>query len=83
MFWVSFWSDQFFKAYCYIFQKQQGKIVSKYETYGLPFSFLRFDWKKHNLESLQQCHQRIYHVDTVLKTGGNTRSMFTALLSCL
>lgn len=83
MFWVSFWSDQFFKAYCYVFQKQQGKIVSKYETYGLPFSFLRFDWKKHNLETLQKCHQKIYQVDAVLKTGGNSRSMFTALLSCL
>lgn len=83
MFWVSFWSDQFFKAYCYAFQKQQGKIVSKYETYGLPFSFLRLDWKKHDLETLQKCHQKIYQVDVILKNGGNSRSMFTALLSCI
>jgi len=83
MFWVSYWSDQMFKAYCYIFQKQQGKVVSKYETYGLPFSFLRTDWKRHDLALLQQCHQKIYQIDMILKSGGNSRSMFTAVLSFL
>ena len=83
MFWVSFWSDQLYKAYCYTFQMQQGRIVSKYETYGLPFSFLKFDWKKHSLEHLQKSHQKIYQVDFALKNGASGRTMFTALLNCL
>jgi len=83
MFWVSFWSDQLFKAYFFISQMQKNKIVAKNETYGLPFSFLKVDWKKHNLAELQACHQKIYHIDNSLKNGASGRIMFTALLSCL
>jgi hypothetical protein len=83
MFWISFWSEQFFKSYCYIFQQQQQKIVSKFETYGLPFSFLKSDWKKHNLKTLQKNHQKIYEVDALLKNGIHHHLMFSVLIECL
>ena len=63
--------DQIFKAYFYV--KAQGRIdqSQKQMTYGLPFSFLNYDWKLYQCPSLQQAYAQLYDVDIALKTGGS------------
>jgi hypothetical protein len=71
-FWTVFFSDQLFKAYFYV--TVQGRIdpQDKAMTYGLPFSFLKTDWKLYQKESLLCAHEKLYEVDVALKTGGST-----------
>lgn len=70
-FWTVFFSDQLFKAYFYV--SLQGRIApeQKQITYGLPFSFLKHDWRLYTIKSLSQAHEQLYDVDIALKTGGN------------
>jgi hypothetical protein len=70
-FWCVFFSEQLFKAYFY--SKAHGRVdaSSKQMTYGLPFSFLKHDWKLYKPENLQQAHELLYDVDIALKTGGS------------
>lgn len=74
-FWTSFFSDQIFKAYFYV--ACQGRIVpnQKQMTYGLPFSFLKHDWRLYQTEQLQRAHQHLYEVDIALKTGGSVHCL--------
>ena len=69
-FWTAFFSEQLFKAYFYVVA--QGRIApeQKQMTYGLPFSFLKHDWRLYQAAQLQQAHQQLYEVDVALKTGG-------------
>ena len=71
-FWTVFFSDQLFKAYFFV--KAQGRVdpAHKQMTYGLPFSFLKHDWKLYQFENLQQAHKQMYDIDIALKTGGSS-----------
>lgn len=71
-FWTVFFSDQIFKAYFYV--KAQARIdqSQKQMTYGLPFSFLKHDWKLYQCDFLQQGYEQLYDVDMALKSGGST-----------
>ncbi|MDR3646438.1 MAG: hypothetical protein P4L22_02775 [Candidatus Babeliales bacterium] len=76
VFWVTFWSEQLFRAYWYIKFMNLGRIVeAKQMAYRLPFSFIQYDWKKHNLEKIQAAHQLIYDIDFSLKNGGSELSL--------
>lgn len=76
VFWVSFWSEQLFRAYWYVKFMNQGRIVeAKQIAYRLPFSFIQYDWKKHSIEKLQSAHQLIYDIDYALKNGGSELSL--------
>lgn len=68
-FWTSFFSEQLFKAYWVV--ALQGRIGPEHKaiTFGLPFSFLKHDWKLHKKAFLAQFHQKIYQVDLLLKSG--------------
>ena len=70
-FWTSFFSEQLFKAYLFVSHKGQVPPEQKQMTFGLPFSFMKLDWKHHKKESLQRAHQKIYEVDISIKSGGN------------
>lgn len=76
IFWVSFWSEQLFRAYWYIRFMNQGRIVeAKQIAYRLPFSFIQYDWKKVSIEKVQAAHQLIYDIDYGLKNGGSELSL--------
>ncbi len=72
MFWVSFWSDQIYRAYFYVesLSKNNG-ILAKTVSYGLPFSFIKYGYKQYKLDELQKIHQALCSVDMQLKHGGN------------
>jgi len=70
-FWTAFFSEQLFKAYWYVTWQARVAPEHKAITYGLPFSFLKQDWKLYQAITLQQAHQKIYEVDLLLKSGGN------------
>ncbi len=74
-FWTAFFSEQLFKAYFYV--ASQGKIADedKQMTYGLPFSFLKHDWRLYQSATLQKAHEKLYTVDIALKNGSCSSSL--------
>lgn len=70
-FWTSFFSEQLFKAYFYVHYKGQVPTDQKQIVFGLPFSFLKHDWKMYQISELQAAHQKIYEIDLSLKRGGS------------
>lgn len=71
-FWLTFWSEQIWRAYCYVRLQKAGKIAdAKKIGYRLPFSFLQKDWRSHTLEHLLATHQLIYDIDYQVKQGGS------------
>lgn len=74
-FWTAFFSEQLFKAYWVIVWQARIAPEHKQITFGLPFSFLKQDWKLHRKDVLQQAHQKIYTVDLLLKSGGSTNRL--------
>ncbi len=74
-FWTSFFSEQLFKAYWFVVNKGQIPPEQKQMTFGLPFSFMKLDWKHHKKESLQQAHQKIYEVDLAVKSSSSSMEL--------
>lgn len=73
MFWVSYWSDQVYRAYFFIrFTHAENYAAAKHVSFGLPFSFLKQTYKMYQLHELQGFHQGMYTIDIVLKNGGNS-----------
>ena len=74
-FWISFWSEQLWRASMFAHLAQAGKYAeAKKIGFRLPFSFLRGDWKKHSVSELKNAHQFIYSIDYQLKHGGTAVS---------
>lgn len=77
MFWVAYWSEQFFKAYYYlVYQKQRNAAAAKSVSFGLPFSFLKQDWHKYRPSHIQILHQQMYEIDHALKNGGSSMLLY-------
>lgn len=74
-FWTSFFSEQLFKAYWFIAHNGQIPIDQKQMTFGLPFSFIKNDWKLHKRSSLQIAHQKIYEIDLAIKSGASDKQL--------
>jgi hypothetical protein len=74
-FWTSFFSEQLFKAYWFVAQKGQIAPDQKQMTFGLPFAFMKNDWKLHKKSSLQIAHQKIYEVDLAIKSGASEKQL--------
>jgi hypothetical protein len=73
MFWISFWSDQLYRAYFFIAFTQQANFAAvKQVSFGLSFSFMKQSYKQYQLDELQRFHQAFYAIDTALKNGGNS-----------
>lgn len=80
-FWLSYFSDQFFRAYFFLVYRQEGNLeLAKKISYRLPFSFIQRDFRKHTPAQLLAAHTRLCELDHHLKTGGSTvalESVFT------
>ena len=73
MFWISYWSDQVYRAYFFIrFTHEENYATSKQVSFGLPFSFLKQTYKTYQLHELQGFHQAMYAIDIALKNGGSS-----------
>ena len=72
-FWVTFWSEQLWRAYHFVnYSQQQQFAQAKRISYRLPFSFMQRDWRKSSLEELQHAHQKLYEIDVALKNSAGT-----------
>jgi hypothetical protein len=71
-FWISFWSDQLWRAAFYCKYMSESKITDA-KTVGqrLPFSFLQKDYRLHRFDELYHAHQSLYDLDYDLKHGGS------------
>lgn len=72
-FWISFWSDQLWRAAFYCKYMSESKIADA-KTVGqrLPFSFLQKDYKLHSFDELYKAHQWLYDLDYDLKHGASS-----------
>ncbi|MGA9530974.1 MAG: hypothetical protein WBQ73_03750 [Candidatus Babeliales bacterium] len=69
-FWVSFWSEQLWRAACYVLLKQKGNHEeAKKVTYFLPFSFINYDWRKCDPAQCMVLHDYLYSLETRIKNG--------------
>ncbi|MCL4380300.1 hypothetical protein M1466_02310 [Candidatus Dependentiae bacterium] len=69
-FWVTWWSEQLFKAHGYIVAKQQkNAAASAAISSRLPFSFLERDYRLVKQEQIRIALQELYWVDYWLKNG--------------
>lgn len=81
MFWVSFWSEQIYKAYFFIvFTKAKKYADAKKVSFGLPFQFMKQTYSQCRLSELAMLHKKIYQVDRDLKTGNSIYSLDIFLL---
>lgn len=71
-FWITFWSEQLFRAHAFVrFMKQGKRAEANRISYKLPFSFMQRDWKQYQPDALQSAHNLLYQVDYQLKNGGS------------
>lgn len=72
-FWISFWSEQLYRAYFYVALMQRGnQDEAKKIGVRLPFSFLQRDWRRYSPQQLAQSHAMLYHIDCAIKNGAGT-----------
>jgi len=72
IFWVSFWSEQVWRAAQYVQLKQQGQQTEARKIgFRLPFSFLQRDWRQLNVDELEKAHHLLYSTDFMIKNGSN------------
>lgn len=71
-FWTAYFSEQLFKSYFYV--QHQGRVPTdqKQLVFGLPFSFLKHDFKLYHSRELQYAHQKMYEIDLSLKRSGSS-----------
>ncbi len=70
MFWLAFWSEQFWKAYHVVsFLKKQDFINAKRMSFRLPYSFINIHWKKFSQQELSNFYQDMYLIDAKIKRG--------------
>ncbi len=75
-FWVTFWSEQLWRAYFFARLSRAGKRAeAKTIGYRLPFSYMQRDWRNYSLEQLRSAHQFVYDSDYLLKNGGTPVSL--------
>ena len=70
MFWISFWSEKIYKAYFMVnFLNKNDHIQAKTLSFGLPYSFIKGEWKKTLPNILSNYHDFLYTNDFKVKTG--------------
>lgn len=76
MFWVSYWSEQIWKAYyTRLYLQQKNFVAAKKISYRLPHSFINKTWKNFTLEQLRYLHQKLYNIDFAIKKGSSFYSL--------
>ena len=72
-FWLTFWSEQLWRASGVITLLNQKKMVQvKKMAFRLPFSFVKTDWKLYSSLELAKAHSFIYLLDYRIKNGGDS-----------
>lgn len=83
-FWVTFFSEQLYRAYWYLYFKEQQKLIDAQKIgYRLPYSFLQKDWRLHKRADLHKLNKAIYLFDTQFKQGGTPLALDCILTSYL
>jgi hypothetical protein len=81
-FWISFWSEQVFRAACFINYARAEKFTeAKKVAFRLPFTFIKKDWKLFSLKSLIEAHDLLYQLDHSVKNGGDAALPFDIFYS--
>jgi len=71
-FWVSFWSEQLWRASMLVFLNRQKKYTDARKiAFRLPFSFINRDWQGYSFHELAAAHDFMYRLDWRLKNGGS------------
>lgn len=71
-FWISFFSEQLFKAYWFVIYQKSGDFkLSKQIGFRLPFDFMKTGWRYIDPNVLKSAHHELYVVDYQLKNGGS------------
>ncbi len=72
MFWLSFWSEQFWKAHHVIsYLKKNDFVNAKRMSFRLPYSFINTHWKRFTQQELKQLYNHLYLIDMKIKRGGS------------
>lgn len=76
IFWVSFWSEQLWRATTYIhLMRMNNRAEAEKVAYRLPFSFKNRGWLTWHTSELIAAHSFLSSTDTILKNGGNIFSL--------
>lgn len=70
IFWLSFWHDQWWRAFHVItFAQQKNIILAKKMGFKLPYSFIIRDWQNYQKEYFQKLLAQLYTIDYNIKRG--------------
>lgn len=76
VFWVSFWSDQVWKAFHVTrYLKNKDFVKAKQVGYGLPFGFINKSWSGFEKDYFYRLYQDLYKIDCALKKGSTFCSL--------
>ena len=76
MFWISFWSDQVFRAYYVVkFLEQKDFVKAKRSSFRLPYNFMKKDYKQFTLEKLANYYEFLFNIDFAIKKGSSFCSL--------
>jgi hypothetical protein len=72
-FWLAFWSEHVWRAhyFCAAMSQNRHDDAQQIAARRLPFSFMKYDWKKYKTHQLQESHEYLYSIDYLMKNGGN------------
>jgi hypothetical protein len=73
-FWISFWSDQFFRAACYAhaMRTNDTTVANSLAARKLSFFYIKTGWRPANVDLLISLHDVLYRIDYLSKTGSTT-----------
>lgn len=70
IFWLAFWTDQWWRAFHLVtFAQQKNIIQAKKIGFKLPYSFIARDWQSYQAEYFQKLLSQLYEIDYKLKRG--------------
>ena len=73
VFWITFWSEQLFRAASFIeLMRANEQVQAKKIAFRLPFNFLKTTWHQYSVSQLQRAHDFLYRVDCSAKQGGQS-----------
>jgi hypothetical protein len=70
IFWLAFWSDQWWRAFHVVtFAFQKNIVLAKKMGFKLPYSFITKEWQTYQPEYFQTLLAKLYTVDYSIKQG--------------
>jgi hypothetical protein len=70
VFWITYWSEQIWKAYNFVILLHDKKIAEAKKTgFGLPYTFLKNDYKNFSKNYLSFLYGQMYKIDGKFKQG--------------